>query len=278
MTATIWELDFFSRPVLDQNNKKIWELLICNSDRTWEYVQNCPGDQVNSEWLAEQLKAILETRTAPIKVRFFRPSMTNIVIRGCKLAGLVAQPSRRLFTMSQWLQQRMDQVYAQQPGFVATNPLPLKLLPVPIPKPIPDALMGEKWAIASLAVAEFKEATEWQIDFGELFDLNLNLNLSEDIQIPGVIIYSVRATPLAAWMSGVDPVFLGFEQSSQAQLILDAGAETRWSLASTANSKVVSDAKKFELDKIKSAGVHFLAIQANPETENFAGFWLLQTV
>ncbi|TRT81769.1 MAG: DUF1092 family protein, partial [Microcystis aeruginosa Ma_AC_P_19900807_S299] len=25
---TIWELDFYSRPVVDENNKKRWELLI----------------------------------------------------------------------------------------------------------------------------------------------------------------------------------------------------------------------------------------------------------
>jgi len=82
MTAVIWELDFFSRPVLDSNNKKIWELLICNSDRSWQFVQICPGDRVNSEWLAEQLEVALQTAPLPIKVRFFRPSMNNIIVRG----------------------------------------------------------------------------------------------------------------------------------------------------------------------------------------------------
>jgi RNA-binding protein Tab2/Atab2 len=275
MTAVIWELDFFSRPFLDPNGKKVWELLICDRDRTWEYVQICPSDRVNSEWLAEKLEAALKTTIAPIKVRFFRPSMTNIVIRGCKLAGLTAQASRRLFSLSQWLQERMAKIYALEPGFQAINPLPLKSLPTASSQPVPDALMGEKWAIASLAVSEFNEVGQWDIDFGELFDLNLPI----DTKIPGVIIYSRRATPLAAWMLGVDPVFLNFDQSSsQAQLILEAGAETRWSLASTNNNKVIADAKNFELAKDKAQGIHFLAIQTNAESENFAGFWLLQTV
>jgi RNA-binding protein Tab2/Atab2 len=276
MAAVIWELDFFSRPVLDRNDKKVWELLICNRDRTWEYVQICPSDRVNSEWLAEQLEVALKTTSAPIKVRFFRPSMTNIVIRGCKLAGLTAQASRRIFSLSRWLHERMAKVYALQPGFHAINPLPLKSLPTSASQPVPDALMGEKWTIASLAVSEFSEAGQWEIDFGELFDLNLPL----DSQIPGVIIYSRRAIPLAAWMLGVDPVFLSFEKSSssQTQLILDAGAETRWILASTNNSKTIDNANSFELSKDNSLGIHFLAIQTNAESENFAGFWLLQTV
>ncbi|NES69560.1 MAG: DUF1092 family protein, partial [Okeania sp. SIO2D1] len=29
--GTIWELDFYSRPILDERQKKLWELLICES-------------------------------------------------------------------------------------------------------------------------------------------------------------------------------------------------------------------------------------------------------
>jgi hypothetical protein len=275
MSGVIWELDFFSRPVLDSNNKKVWELLVCNRDRSWEFVQICPGDRVNSEWLAEQLEIALQTTPSPIKVRFFRPSMNNIVVRGCKLAGLNAQASRRVFNLSQWLKERTEQIYSQQPGFQAIDPLPLKLLPMPNPQPIPAALMGEKWIVTALAASEFSEASQWQIDFGELFDLNL----ADNTQVPGIIIYSRRATPLAAWMLGADPVFLSFNLSSeQGQLILDAGGETRWNLATVNNSKAIADAKDFENTKLAAQGIHFLAIQSSPESTNFAGFWLLQTV
>jgi len=169
----------------------------------------------------------------------------------------------------------METVYADQPGFQAIDPLPLKLMPMPNPQPIPAALMGEKWITACLAAAEFSEADQWQIDFGELF----TLNLPEATPVPGIIIYSRRATPLSAWMSGADPVFLSFSQSiSQAQLILDAGGETRWNLATVTNGKATADAKNFENTKLTAKGVHFLAIQASAESTNFAGFWLLQTV
>ncbi|MEB3214919.1 MAG: Tab2/Atab2 family RNA-binding protein, partial [Nostocales cyanobacterium 94392] len=29
--GNIWELDYYSRPILDENNKKIWEVLICET-------------------------------------------------------------------------------------------------------------------------------------------------------------------------------------------------------------------------------------------------------
>jgi len=36
---TIWELDFYSRPVVDENNKKRWELLICETPATIDLVR-----------------------------------------------------------------------------------------------------------------------------------------------------------------------------------------------------------------------------------------------
>ncbi|MDJ0547491.1 MAG: Tab2/Atab2 family RNA-binding protein, partial [Microcystis sp. M53601_WE4] len=38
----------------------------------------------------------------------------------------------------------------------------------------------------------------------------------------------------------------------------------------------LNEAKNFEEAKQKANNLHFLAIQSNPESESFAGFWLLQ--
>ncbi|MFN9857916.1 MAG: Tab2/Atab2 family RNA-binding protein, partial [Pseudanabaena sp.] len=151
--SKIWELDFYSRPLLDANNKKVWELLICDRERQFEWIRECPSNEVNSEWLAKQLTECVETTgQTPIKIRFFRPSMTNIIIRGCTLAGITGQASRRVFTMSSWLAERMASIYPNREGFQAVdpNPLPLKVLAAQDPKPIPDALMGESWILVSL--------------------------------------------------------------------------------------------------------------------------------
>jgi hypothetical protein len=40
----------------------------------------------------------------------------------------------------------------------------------------------------------------------------------------------------------------------------------------------MAQAKEFEEAKQKAKGVHFLAVQSSPQTESFAGFWLLQEI
>ncbi|MDX2254054.1 MAG: Tab2/Atab2 family RNA-binding protein [Pseudanabaenaceae cyanobacterium bins.39] len=277
----IWELDFYSRPLLDSNNKKIWELLICDRDRNWEWVRECPANQVNSEWLAQQLtECIAQTGQTPIKIRFFRPSMTNIIMRGCTLAGITGQASRRVFTMSAWLAERMTEIYPNREGFQAVdpNPLPLKVLAAQDPKPVPDALMGDRWILVSLQAQDFADAKDWSMDFGELLDIS---SLEPTTIVPGIIILSARATALAAWMSGVDPVFMGFERNLTGgyQMQLAASADACWVLANlqpTKDQLAIEQADAFEKAKQVSQGLHFLAIQTSAEEEHFAGFWMLK--
>ncbi len=289
--AIIWELDFYSRPVLDENQKKIWELLICNSynaSQQFQWIKECNSSEVNSNWLAAELKLAIashldQTGETPQKVRFYRPSMTNIISRGCKQIGLTPQTSRRLFTISPWLEQRMQTIYPQRAGFVAADPQPLPLKigsQVPTAEPAPDALMGESWLVASLKIEEFSSAAEWSMDFGELFGLDIANN--PDLAIPGLIITSTRALALAAWMSGVDPVFLKFEPNlDKLQLILEAGEDARWILTNLNRFKnlgAIAQAENFEAAKKDSGGIHFVAIQTDPAIEHFAGFWLLKEI
>jgi hypothetical protein len=46
--AEVWELDFCSRPILDERGKKVWELIICDPQRTFEYAQYVPNNKINS--------------------------------------------------------------------------------------------------------------------------------------------------------------------------------------------------------------------------------------
>ncbi len=282
--SNIWELDFYSRPLLDNNNKKVWELLICDRERQFEWVQECPPTEVNSEWLAQQLAdCVATTGQTPIKIRFFRPSMTNIIMRGCKLAGISGQASRRVFTLSAWLAERMAIIYPNRDGFQAVdpNPLPLKVLAAQDPKPVPDALMGERWISVSLKAGDFADANEWSMDFSELLDIG---NLDPDTIISGIIIISARATALAAWMSGVDPVFIKFERNllgDRTQMQLEASADARWVLANLQAPKdkdAIAQGAAFEKSKQNSQGFHFLAVQTSPDIEHFAGFWMLKEV
>ena len=47
-TATEWQLDFSSRPVLDERGKKRWELLITTPNRSWECVRWFSNNKINS--------------------------------------------------------------------------------------------------------------------------------------------------------------------------------------------------------------------------------------
>ena len=129
----------------------------------------------------------------------------------------------------------------------------------------------------SLDATAFEELPEWEITFGEAFPLAL-ADITPDTTIPGFIIFSGRATPLSAWMSGLEMGYLQLEVSSRSILRLETGASDSWILANMINPQILEEAKGFEAAKAKANGVHFLAIQSSPESEAFAGFWLLQQI
>lgn len=272
MQTEIWELDFYSRPVLDEDGKKIWELLICDRQRQKEWAQVCPPHQVNSDWIAQQLTQVMqEWGQTPQKVRFYRPAMHNMLIRGCNLAQVNGTASRRLAVMPQWLQERMTQVYPTWTNFQGEvpDPLPLALNQPPALKPLPDALRGDRWIFAFLAQTELANVSSWSIDFGELLPIDLDPTVET---IPGVIIFSSRAQAIGAWMSGIDPVSLECQQD---QLVLYANADALWSIS---RIKDQQSAQKFQLLKSQAGGLHFLGLQTHPEQESLSGFWLLRSV
>ncbi|WP_341529058.1 Tab2/Atab2 family RNA-binding protein [Nostoc sp. UHCC 0302] len=283
--GSIWEIDFYSRPILDENQKKVWEVLVCESpadistktDSLFRYAQYCSSTQVNSGWLRTALQeAIDKAGEAPIKIRFFRRQMSNMITKACQELGVPAQPSRRTLVLNQWLEERMEQVYPQEPGYQGgTNPS--VRLEKPLPQRLPDALEGQQWTFVSLQAADFLEMSEWEIGFGEAFPLEL-AKVSPETRIPGVLIFSPRALPLAAWMSGLELAFLRFDTSKGERLVLETGVTESWILANIKNPQTLAEAKGFEESKQKANGVHFIGVQSDPQAESFAGFWLLQEI
>ncbi|NEU84653.1 Tab2/Atab2 family RNA-binding protein [Nostoc sp. UIC 10630] len=283
--GSIWEIDFYSRPILDDNQKKIWEVLVCESpldigikpDSLFRYAQYCPSTQVNSGWLRTALQeAITQAGKAPIKIRFFRRQMNNMITKACQDVGIPAQPSRRTLVLNQWLEERMKEVYPQEPGYQGgTNPS--VRLEKPLPQRLPDALEGQQWVFVTLDAADLAEMPEWEIGFGEAFPLEL-AKVSPEARIPGILIFSPRALPLAGWMSGLELAFLRFDTSEEPRLLLETGVNESWIVANIKKPQVLAEAKGFEEAKQKANGVHFIGIQSDPKAESFAGFWLLQEV
>ena len=228
--ATIWELDFYSRPILDERQKKLWELLICQSpigindatDSLYRYSEFTNSQQVNSIWLGRAIeKAIAQAPEPPEKIRFFRRQMNNMIAKACAELAIPIALSRRTYLLNQWLEQRMEEVYPTYPGYQpGTNSSGQYMNSAP--QPLPDALIGEKWTFVSLEAGAFTEMSEWDIDFGEVFPLTM-MNLAPNSLIPGLIIYSSRAQPIAAWISGLELAFVQFNHGSPARLLLNTG-------------------------------------------------------
>ena len=286
--GTIWELDFYSRPILEENKKKVWEILICESpldiqrspDSLFKYAQFCSSTTVNSIWLREALeKAIAQAPEPPKKIRFFRRQMNNMIAKACDELDISVSPTRRTYALNQWLAERIADFYPNQQGYdtSATQSASVQY-PSMNAVPLPDAVRGDKedkWAFVSLEASAFEEMNEWDIAFGEAFPLSL-AGVTPQMRIPGLIIFSPRAIPLAGWMSGLEMAWLKFESSSRPIVRLETGISDSWILANVTDPQTLAEGKGFEQAKQKAQQVHFLAIQSSPESESFAGFWLLK--
>jgi hypothetical protein len=291
--GTVWELDFYSRPILDERQKKRWEILICeglqsvNDDpkQLFRFSKFVSNSEVNSDQLTLALgEAIAQSGIQPTRVRYFRYQMQNMIKRACEEVGLLPYPSRRTLALQQWLEDRTENVYPHEPGYQPGNS-PSVASPLEVVNPLPDALRGQKWALVSLPAEAFADMDEWDIGFGESFPLAV-AQVGPDTMIPGFIIYSSRAVPLAAWMSGLEIacVRAGREESTNyaskntetARLLMDTGTIDTWLLADLVGPETQAEGERFEQAKKAANGVHFIAVQADPEAESFAGFWLMQ--
>ncbi len=281
----VWELDFYSRPLLDEKGKKRWELLLCESPMTvtrdvsslYRYSAFCSSTEVNSVWLRRTLEAaIAQAPAPPDRIRFFRRQMTNMITKACDDAGLSVFPSRRTLALHSWLQERLASVYPTMEGYSPGVSSSVSYPPTE-PQPLPDALLGDRWAVVSLEADALREMPDWEVQFGEAFPLEF-VALAPDTPVPGLMVFSPRADAIGAWMSGLELAFLSVEptQVGTVGLLLHTGADDAWILASLASESVRQEAEAFEMMKQAAKGLHFLGIQTTPDSQAFAGFWLLQ--
>ena len=155
-----WELDFYSRPIVDSNGKKKWEVLISSTEnftqeQPFRWEKRCPTGEVNSKWLTEALKEALkkaeqEGWELPSKLRFWRPSMKTIITKAAESVGLDPISSRRTYSLIQWLEERNRNIYPQEEGYIG-GPLAPTFSPILNQSiPLPEALRGDAWTFASI--------------------------------------------------------------------------------------------------------------------------------
>jgi hypothetical protein len=287
MQAPDWELDYYSRPILEADGKKRWELLICSTPEVgagddgtshqFRWVQTCPATSVNSIWLKEALEQALcaaedQGFAPPRRLRCWRASMRTMVQRAAEGLGMELVSSRRTYALVNWLQERERSVYPQEPGYMAgpLAPPPQPLRPIAVP--LPEAARGESWAWASLPLEALAGAGEWDLGFAGL--VPLPPGLGAEVPVPGIRLFSPsRALALAGWLAGLEPVRL---EISGLQLVLEAGMEDRWLLTNLDQAEAEAAARAFAAARTQAGGLQFMAVQANEADQRFEGFWLLR--
>ena len=287
MHSPDWELDYYSRPILEADGKKRWELLICSTPEVgagddgtshqFRWVQTCPATSVNSIWLKEALEQALcaaqdQGFAPPRRLRCWRASMRTMVQRAAEGLGMELVSSRRTYALVNWLQERERSVYPHEPGYMAgpLAPPPQPLRPIAVP--LPEAARGESWAWASLPLEALAGAWEWDLGFAGL--VPLPSGLEAEVPVPGIRLFSPsRALALAGWLAGLEPVRL---EISGLQLVLEAGMEDRWLLTNLDQAEAEAAARAFAAARTQAGGLQFMAVQANEADQRFEGFWLLR--
>jgi len=285
--APDWELDYYSRPILEEDGKKRWELLICSTPEvpgpgevasaSFCWAQACPATSVNSIWLREALEAALAGAAAqgfgpPRQLRCWRGSMRTMVQRAAEGLGLELVPSRRTYALVNWLQERERLVYPQEPGYMAgpLAPPPQALRPIAVP--LPEEARGDSWAWATLPLGVLAAASEWEVGFAGL--VPLPEAGAAELPVPGIRLFSsTRALALAGWLAGLEPVRL---EISGPQLVLEAGLEDRWLLTNLPAEEAEVATAAFAAAREQAGGLQFLAVQASEQDQRFEGFWLLR--
>ena len=280
-----WELDFYSRPIIENNGKKRWELIISSSksfktEKIFLWNKVCPANEVNSIWLTKALNEALndaerEGWAKPLKIRFWRASMKSIIKKSIENLGIEALVSRRTYELFDRIEFLEQEIYPLEKGYVRGVLAPTFTSNIlNDPKPLPEAVRGDALTISEISIEELKLAKNWPIEFGDIFPIQSSIK--NDNLVPGLRLFSKeRSLALAAWFSSLEPVKLLIKQN---QLILEASEDDKWLVTDLQekDAKVLND--KFTQTKKDSYGYQFISIQSTPFIEKFAGFWILKDV
>jgi hypothetical protein len=277
--SNVWELDFCSRPILDERGKKVWEMLVCDSRGSFSHSQYFPNNKINSTELKSALQQVLQSRNErPEKILFFRNQMQTIITRAVTDLEIEPVPSRRCYALMNLLEDRLENVYKKDPNY-SEKASTLFTLNMGAPEDLPDALRGEAWSFVQLPLGalrgELEEVTKGNA-FGCVLDVeSLGLEVNDETLIPGVAIYSRRANPLAAWTNGLELAAV-VADTDRASLVLETGVNDRWKYgAYRRTQETTEEAYAWEQAKQAVGGLHFLTVMTDDEADDVAGLWLL---
>jgi RNA-binding protein Tab2/Atab2 len=273
----IWQADFYRRPLQDEVGKQLWELLICDVARSFEFSAFCSQSEANSTWLAQQLQQQTQIQKKPDRIQVFRPQSLSLIEAAGRVLGVKVEATRRTPALKLLLQERAK-AYSMMPNYTGESYSPVAIESPP-PVPLPENLWGDRWRFASLPAGDIEDAfTGRPLPILEMPEslLPLNLGLASTVPVPGVIIDGGRQSMrLARWLQDAKPVALNYIAGAPDGLILEAGLADRFVVATFEDSDVKVAAEIYTQRKQLSKGLHFLLVQPDDTGMTYTGFWLL---
>lgn len=276
---TLWQADFYRRPLQDEAGNSLWELVVCRLEPIAVSYAFCPQAQVSSSWIVEQLRELISRfKERPDRIQVFRPQSLGLIEAACQVLGIRCEPTRRTPELKQVLQERAK-TYPQLVGYTHQAYEPVKLEQSP-PAPLPEHLWGEQWRFAAIAASDLEQTFRHRpIPIASMPEelLPLHLQLASTVAIPGVVIDAGRQSmQLARWLQHGQPYALQFIPGAPDGLVLEAGLSDRWVLATFENEEMRTAAQTYQTRQIASQGLHFLLVQPDDSGRTYTGFWLLQ--
>lgn len=272
---TTWQIDFYRRPLKDESDRTLWELVICDNSSNWIYLAFCPQSEANSDWLAQQLQQA--NTQLPDVIQLFRPECQSLLEAAGKQLRIPVEATRRTIDLKKLLQKRAAE-YPQMSQYTGETYQPISVYR-PAPIPIPEAIWGERWRFATLPAENLNAFTQKPIPVRSIPDilLPLNLGLASTQPIPGIVIDGGRQSMrLARWLQSVNPVAIDYIAGDPDGLLLEAGLVDRWVLATFIDNDVATAARTYQQRLSQSKGLHFLLVQPDDSGMTYSGFWLLQ--
>jgi hypothetical protein len=273
---SVWQADFYRRPLKNEQGQPLWELFLCDAQGEFRYADFCPQGSANSEWLQSQLESF-DVQQRPEALHVFRPASLPLLQAAAEPLGISVVPTRHTAMLKQLLRERLF-FYRQSSEYTGEEYDPLAV-ERPAPVPVPEHLWGDRWRFANLKAGVIEDLfRDRPMPFKSMPEefLPVNLKLASTIAVPGVVIDGGRNSKrLGYWLTEQNPVRIDYIPGQPDGLVLETGLADRWILATFEDKEVTDAGHLYQQRLLQSRGLHFLLVQPDNSGMTYTGFWLL---
>ncbi len=274
-TGSLWQIDLSRRPfqttaTAQAAPQAVWELLICTEGGERLVRAAVPQGAVNRDWLRSMLQSTLAEYPRPQYLQVFRPQCLGLVRMAGEDLQLQTRGQRRVPALQAWLRELSG----------VGSDADLVTVPQSPPQPVPEAVMAERWKFAAVPAEDLlglwrdrpipiveTPAALWPLALG----------LASTQPVTGVVMEGGRRSmALARWLLQRQPYGLRYLAGEPDGLILEAGLDERWVLATAVDGEVRQVGERFGERMMAARGLHFLVIAPDDSGMTTSGVWLLQ--